>query len=420
MPDHSAESAQAQGTETIRHGRNIAYVGLGSALSAVAVYIVMAIGARALPGADRSTLLVFIAGYQIVTGVLAGVTTELTRSLASARSTGRTNGPRVVSVLLVVSIALAVSVAASAPLWSHAFPSHRGPLVAAVVCTAAGFAGHAALAGSFSGRAEWTGVAMTISLEAAVRLALSVAAAVFGLGLGGFAGATAAAAFAWLLLPIASSSARAAFSARTDVSVRLLARRLAASIGALSANALLMAGFPMLLSLTTPDQVIRQSAGLLQAVSLTRAPLLVPLTAFQTMLITAFVNRRDRPARTLAILAAALGSVSTLGALLAWAIGPWLMRLLFTYEVSGPILGTLTLASGLLAGITICGSLCQALERHASFLLGWGLACIVSFGMLLIPAGIETRTILSLIAGPAAGLAVMTPAILSASAGRKR
>ncbi|UYG17935.1 hypothetical protein BRM3_05815 [Brachybacterium huguangmaarense] len=379
------------------------------------MYIVMMIGARALPDGDRATLLVFIATYQIVTGLLSGVSTELTRTIANARASGVARGPRVSSVVVVVAIVLAVIVAATSPLWGSAFPGDHAFLIAMTIVTALGFTGHAALAGALSGRAAWGGMGSLLGLEALMRLLLSVAAAVLGFGLFGFAGAMTAAAFSWMLLLLVAAPARTAFRSRTDVAAPLLARHLAASVGALSATALLMAGYPMLLSLTTPAREVSDSPALLQAISLTRAPLLIPLTAFQTMLISAFVSRKDRAGRVLAILGGVLAAITAVGAALAWLIGPWLMRVLFTYEISGGVLGLLTLAAGLLAALTLCGALCQSLERHASFLGGWVLACAVSIGLLLLPGSLDQRAITSLLVGPAAGLLLMAPVILSAS-----
>lgn len=400
--------------------RNVMLVAGGSAFSAVAMYIVMMIGARTLTAYDAATLLVFIAAYQLVTGLLSGVTTELTRTMANARVSGRTDGPRVRSVIGVTSLALGAVVIASSPLWISAFPASRSALVAALTVTAIGFSGHAAMVGALGGRAAWGGAASAVSLEALVRLVGTCLAALLGLALLGFAGALAVASFAWLLLVALSPDARRTLEARTDVATAQLVRRLLAAVGALAASSLLMAGYPLLLSLTTPAREIAASPALLQAISLTRAPLLIPLMAFQTMLIALFIDHRDRAARTLAMLGAGLAAITVVGAVLAWLIGPWLMRVLFTYEIGGSTLALLTAAAGILAGISLAGALCQALEHHASFIAGWALACIVSILLLLVPGTITTRALLSLLIGPTVGLVAMAPAILASARDGRR
>lgn len=396
---------------TARRGRGLASVGLGSLLSAIAMYVVMMIGGWTLDVSDGANLLIFLGAYQIGTGMLAGLSTELTRTLSSAKASGRSDGPRVFWVAAIAAGSLSLLFAATSPLWSSAFRSDAVGLSAAVCLTALGFAGHSALVGALSGRGLWHGVGALVTLEALVRLLLTVLVAVAGFGVGGFAAAIGLASFAWVLMLLLSSDARSTFSMRSDVEAPALALRLAASVGALSATAILTVGFPLLIGLVTTENSESLRA-LLQAISLTRAPLLIPLTAFQSVLISHVVAHSDRAARILAMLGGGILAISALGALLAWLIGPWLMRLFFSFAATGSLLAVLTAAAGLLAALVLAGALCQALDRHAHFLAGWVVAAGSATMMLfLIPADIEIATTVALTVGPLLGITVMAPAL---------
>jgi hypothetical protein len=77
-----------------------------------------------------------------------------------------------------------------------------------------------------------------------------------------------------------------------------------------------------------------------------------------------------------------------------------------TYDVSGRVFAGLVLAAGLVAALTLTGAATVALDRHAVYLAGWLVATVVSGLVLLVPGSLEGRVLVSLAAGPAAGIAV--------------
>lgn len=412
--------AAGRSGRTLRSSRSsggLSFVALGSLLSALAMYAIMLVAARTLDASDASTLLVFIGAYQMVTGLLSGATTELSRTMASAHTSGITSGPRVVHIATVVGLSVAALVLVTSPLWSIAFPSHTVTLSMMVVVTALGFAVHSTLNGALSGRARWRAVGTLTSSEAGVRFVLTASLGAIGLGIGGFGAGMAAASFAWIAVVAFSPEARAALAARSDVASGRLAAQLLASIGALTATAILTAGYPLMLGLTSSHREITGGAPLLQAISLTRAPLIIPLTAFQAVLISYFVSHRARATKALLLIGSGIGLVALLGSILAWLIGPWIMKVLFTYQISGAVLALLTLAAGLLAALILSGALCQALGHHVQFLGGWAAACVVAIALLFLPTDLETRTIASLLTAPIVGMALMVPSIVSRTRG---
>ena len=106
-----------------------------------------------------------------------------------------------------------------------------------------------------------------------------------------------------------------------------------------SATAALVVGFPLLLRLTTSDAAYSTAAPLILAVSLTRAPLLIPLGSYQGVAITHFVDHPDRVIGLLARIGAVVAVITAVGSGLASLIGPWLMTAFFgdSYGVS-PVL----------------------------------------------------------------------------------
>ena len=91
---------------------------------------------------------------------------------------------------------------------------------------------------------------------------------------------------------------RAAAVLRTPGSARTFLRGAAHSIAAAGASAILVMGFPVLLKATSGELGAAGGVVIL-AVTLTRAPLLVPLTAMQGNLIAYFVDHRGARLRAL-------------------------------------------------------------------------------------------------------------------------
>ena len=108
-------------------------------------------------------------------------------------------------------------------------------------------------------------------------------------------------------------------SARADVGLGPFLARILSACSAAAASALLLVGFPVLLRATTPDAEFATAAPLILAVSLSRAPLLVPLGAYQTVAVTKVMigGLRTLLGPTLVVVGATL-----LGALLAYPLGP--------------------------------------------------------------------------------------------------
>jgi len=153
-------------------------------------------------------------------------------------------------------------------------------------------------------------------------------------------------------------------------------------------------------------------------VTLTRAPLLVPLTAMQGNLIAHFVDERAQRLRALIAPGALIGGIGAVGVAAAGLVGPWFLRVVFgpQYQASSTLLAWLTAAAVAIAMLTLTGAAAVAAALHRAYSLGWVGATLASGLLLLLPLPLETRTVVGLLCGPLVGIAVHLAAL--ARAGR--
>lgn len=387
-------------------------VGVASLVAAGSGYVVLVIAAKVLGKADNADFLAFWGLLFFLFGVLGGLQSEVTRSVHVTRTTrpagAGATGARIVPLGLLIGATLAATIMLTSPLWSRAVLGPQPQLAVALIALAVlAFGGHTAVAGTLAGRGHWTVYSRLVGAEALMRLLLVTAIALAGGGPTGLHVAAGAAAATWLVLWI-SPRVRDAWNQRTDTGPReFLTASGQAMVGAASSAALVV-GFPVLLRVSTPPAVFALAAPLMLAIQLTRAPLLIPLNAYQGVAITHFVNQRDQGARPLLRLAGMIGAVGVVGAGAAALVGPWLMEVLLApgYRVGPVILGALTLTAALLALLTMTGAATLALGGHRAYGLGWFVATVCSAAVLLLPGGLETRAIASLAVGPVIGVLV--------------
>jgi O-antigen/teichoic acid export membrane protein len=177
-------------------------------------------------------------------------------------------------------------------------------------------------------------------------------------------------------------------------------------------------GFPVLLKATSGDLGAAGGVVIL-AVTLTRAPLLVPLTAMQGNLIAHFVDQRTHRLRALVAPAALVAGLGLVGVIGAWLLGPWLVREAFgaQYRADGVLLAWLTAAGIAIALLTLTGAAAVAAALHRAYAVGWISATVASALLLLLPLNLETRTVIALLCGPMVGIAVHLAALARSSPG---
>lgn len=385
-------------------------VGVATVVSALCGYAVLYLAARDLEPAGFSVFAVFWGAFGLFAGAANGLLQESTREVRDARRADAQAGPHTNPMRLAagVAVAAAAAIAATSPLWAgHVFADLRVLSVALLAVGLAGFCLHATLLGVLAGVDRWGGYGTLIMGDAVMRVIVATATFLLGWGLGGFLWATVAGSFAWAALLLASTPTRAAARLVTPGTAATFLRGAGHSIAAAGASAVLIMGFPVLLKATS--QELGATGGVvILAVTLTRAPLLVPLTAMQGNLIAHFVDARDRRLRALvgpAVLVCVLGALAVL---VAGVPGPWLLRTAFgpEYVAGGALLAWLTTAAIVIALLTLTGAATVAAARHRAYAAGWVSATLASALLLLLPLDLETRTVVALTCGPLVGIAV--------------
>lgn len=397
---------------------SVARVGLATALSALCGYAVLYLAARNLEPAGFSLFGVFWGAFGLASGAANGLLQESTREVRALR--GQHLPPadttRPMRIAAAVGIGSALAIAITAPLWSAVvFTEERWLSVALLSVGLAGFCLHATLLGMLAGVDRWTQYGSLMVTDAAIRVAVAAAAFVLGWGLAGFLWATVAGSVAWLILLALSPAARDAARLAAAGSARTFLTGAFHSVAAAGASAILIMGFPVLLKATTPELGAAGGVVIL-AVTLTRAPLLVPLTAMQGNLIAHFVDQRHRRLRALAAPAATVTVIGGVGVVAAWLAGPWLLRTAFgpDYQAAGGLLAWFTAGAVAIALLTLTGAATVAAALHRAYALGWVGATLAAVALLLLPLELETRTVIALLCGPVVGIAVHLYALATA------
>lgn len=395
---------------------SMARVGTATAVTALCGYAVIYLAARDLAPSGFSIFGVFWGAFGLVTGAANGLLQETTREVRStpyisdlaalpAPGEPRTHPMR---VAMLVGIAAAVLIAGSSPLWSgRVFVEARLLSVALLSVGLAGFCVHATLLGMLAGTNQWTRYGALMVTDAVIRVLVAAATVALGWRLVGFLWATVAGAVAWLILLVASPATRATARLLTPGGTATFLRGAAHSITAAGASAILVMGFPVLLKLTSAE-LGAQGGVIILAVTLTRAPLLVPLTAMQGNLIAHFVDERSDRIRALLAPAGIVGAIGAVGVAAAGVLGPWLLRVAFgpQYHASSALLAWLTAAAVAIAMLTLTGAAAVAAALHRAYSLGWVGATVASGLLLLLPLSLQTRTVVGLLCGPVVGIGV--------------
>lgn len=388
---------------------SISSVLVATVVVAVAGYLILFVAARALGAAGYAQFATFWSAFYLGVGAVFGIQQESTRAIASSAGQG---GTRIAVWALFVAAGTVVLIQASGLLWAPVVFGGAAPnrmLLLAVGILA--YAGQCVLIGSFAARGRWAAYSAVLVAEALSRLLLVVLAAVLAAGIDAFAVASVAAMLVWLSALVARS-ARASFLVRVDESPRRTVERFSHSVAAAAGSAVLVTGYPLILGLTRGTEPPAVLGAIILVVTLTRAPLLVPLNALQTMLVAAFVPESTRARRVVLATGAAAVAGAALAGLVS-AVGRPLIALVFgaDFAVAPWFLGVATLGATAIAVLTVTGAGALSASRHRLYLAGWIIAAAVSGGVLLAPIPILEAVSISLFLGPLLGVVVHAVAV---------
>jgi O-antigen/teichoic acid export membrane protein len=427
-PASDASSARPPVAPSMK--RAAAHVGGAAIVVAAAGYIAQFLAARWLGPADYAKFAVFWAVLFVIVGSLSGVAQEVIRvsrvvklrldqGLPADPGFGRT--PRIAVLGATIGACTATVVLLTGLFWGPPTFGADWPFAIALLALAGILVGGAlGVGGMVAGLARWRTYSLLVVLEGLARLAFFVAAALFMPTVLGFSIAAVLAFIPGIVVALVRGPLRReSFSIRSDTPVGESTTRMLRAMLASAMASVLVIGWPALLAAASnahPRGSTASSLGvIILLVTLTRTPIMLPLTSFQNVLIARFTGldlrgRRRWVASGSGIIAAAGGLFACLAAL----IGPPLLPVVFgaEYQADAGIVAGLTAATAGLGVITLTGIASITAARHTIYLLGWGTAIVVTLLVLfLVPLPFPWATVLALVAGPLAGAAVHTAAL---------
>lgn len=420
--------------DTASSGRSgVVKVLIGTIVAAASSFIVLLVVAPALGPSGYATFSVYWAALFMIVAVLFGVQQESTRSVAATRggaagvagseplsnaaapgsgaaapTTPHRTRVSVITFALWIGAALLVVIATTSPLWAAAlFGAGTDAWGLPLAIAVGSYALVAATNGVLAGTGHWGAFALLAVIDGVLRLALVAVVLFAGLGETALAWAVAIPFPVSLAIVFFGNRGVIASGSRVDGTLGSLSRNTGRTLTASVASAILINGFPVFLSLFGRSDQATLGAVIL-AVTLTRAPILVPLTALQSMLIARFSSAREGSAKLLVVVVAGLAAFTALIAGFVWLWGGPLLNSFFGegFVLAPATLAGLVAASGCLGILTATGAATLAAERHTSFAAGWMIAAALALGILaLAPTGLELRVVLALAVGPLIGSA---------------
>lgn len=363
------------------------------------------------------TFSVFWSTLYLCVAALSGVQQEITRAARPVQNEPPTAVLQQFTLIAIATVLIVVSVLAL--LVGHLIlPGSTVVLVCALGIGVVGYLLVAVLSGVLYGLRLWSAVAWLTVIDVAVRAVLVIAI----LAAGGSPELVAIAisipfglAFlvVWLRM---RSTVTGAF--RLDVKLPRLLAHVAGTVIAAASMGLIMNGLPLLLGLTSHGSERATLAGLILAVTLTRAPIVVPLLALQSYLISIFRGGGPRMLRQIIFaLGFTIAGVLIL-AVLAWLLGPWAIALLSggRFEIEPVMMAFITVGAGLVALMCITGPALISQRRHAPYVAGWVIAALLTVGALILPLELPVRLSLALVVPPTVGVLVHLAALLRSAA----
>lgn len=352
-------------------------------------------------------------------GAAGGVQQEVTRSSTASLATGRRGTARPAVFATAAGMLAAALVIGTSPIWQPGLIDLAGAWAGVAIGIGVGsYVGIAVVAGLLYGISGWIPLAVLIAVDGVLRLlGIIVVLAAGGSSI----------ALVWAIVvpfPLALLVGglvlrRRLGSIRLDVATGPLAWNALRLVVAAGATAALVSGIPFLIRAAMPWLPAAEFAPVALALTITRAPIVIPLLALQSYLIARFSTQRSlRGPVTVAgaVLAAAL--LISLGCAL---IGPMIIRTVFgdEYALDPLPLGLIVASSGALAALTVLGAAAIAGHRHGAVTVAWIVAVAVTVVGFLLPLPAGLRIGVALLGGATMGLVTLI-VVLAATAGSRR
>jgi O-antigen/teichoic acid export membrane protein len=396
----------------------IARIGVATGFQSLAGYALLALVGRALGPAEFG---LFVAFWGVLFGVGSSLSTIEQETARRAASTVAEDGPPTSAVTTAAAAIAGVAAAVTLvpPVADRLYGQSDSWIGLVVLVAALGFAAQFAVRGLLIGSGAVRGYSWLLVTEAASRLvALLALLALAGLDLRTAAIAVAVGSFAWL-----GWAARAREVLPGRGLPRAVWRAATARAGSLMLGAALTAsvitGFPTLVTALTEGDPGVAGGAVFAAITVSRVPLLL-FSPVQAVAVPFVVRAHDRGGpegaaalhRMLVLGTAGFVALGALAGAVAWAIGPWAVRLVYgdAYDVPAPAIALLVLSACLLAWVQLLSAALIALSAHRGMLVTWAVAVAATVVWLVVsPLDVVATTAVGSLVAPVAALLCAFP-----------
>jgi O-antigen/teichoic acid export membrane protein len=390
-------------------GRGFQIILIATALAGAAGYLIQGVAGWGLEPEEYAGFGVFWATFYLLVGAVAGIQQEIARTARPAPDS-RTRGDHS-RLLIFAGIAggtVAALLAATAPLWGvFVFGEEWPAVLPALLVGTLAYVGFATLTGVLYGRMAWGMLAVLIIADPVIRLVM----------VGGARPLESTTLLDWaivlpvpitLVLGLVLIAVTRASPTVVDDHVLAILRNAARTVVGSAAMAVLVSALPLFVAASARDESAGDVGALIFNLTLTRAPLVIPILAFQGWLVVAFRDGRAGWGRRVLLLLGAILLAGVALAIVAWFAVPPLVSWLFGdgYVLSPWLTAGIVLTASLTAALCASGAVVIARSGHTAFLVGWVLAAGIAILTLFLPLELGLRVLLALSIGPAVGLAV--------------
>lgn len=380
-----------------------------TAFAGIVGYAIQLLSVSALPDAERYlSFSVFWSTMYLFGGAVGGVQQELARATHPVTGVLESRNPAARFAILAAAVVGVAAALVAIPLAPVAFSAAPVALSAAFVLGMVGYVLTSTLTGILYGIGQLKVVAALIVSDAALR-----SVAVLG---GLLVGASAEFLAFAITIPFGASVVLVWLICRRRVVGRFeldlpdaaIARNALRTVGASSAIGVMVAGLPLLFGVFLGDAPV-VVASLVMVVTITRAPLIIPLMALQTYLIVFFRDAGSLRTRRLIQVLSGVAAVSVVCvAFGAWLV-PGLIDLLSSgrYQVDHLTSACVITSAALVGLMCVTSAALLAANRHNAYFMGWLVAAVLTIGFLALGTiDVAPRALLSLVAAPLIGLTI--------------
>lgn len=382
---------------------------IATVIAGVAGYIVTWLIYREVGPAQYAQFAIFWSALYLIIGGLSGIQQEVTRGSSTRRIIGRSTTPVARTFTVLAAALITILILATAPLWSiGVFGASWMNFSLPLALGAGSYVVVAVISGSLYGVSNWMLLALSISLDAIIRLVLVSISSLFMPELKYLTWAVVIPFFLVPLLLLHLLFRALKNKVTLDVGLRELSWNSARTVLAAMTTALIVSGYPLLLGLTASNIEASLMGELIFVITITRAPLIVIFTALQSFFLIRFKVPVMEMRKNLFLILAVVMGITVLVSIISGFIGVEAFQLITNREmsVSGLFISLLVISSGIIACLSVTGAALLSRSKHSYYLFGWVCAGVLTVMILMLPVSTTDKVELSLIAPPLLGLVV--------------